>query len=108
MSDQKTLAYMNAWPKKSLETLTQEYDIDGIIVSGNVKLKAQQVSDLVQYLTEATPDSYDNVQLDFALFYQEDGNKPPISGKLTTPYVKGSSDTSSTKSTKTGTGKKKL
>lgn len=105
MADQTTLAYMNGWPKKGLETLTQEYDIDGIIVSGNIRLKTQQVEDLIQYLQTAEPGEY-GLQLDFALFYKEDGNKPPISGKLTTPYVKDTSDT--TKSTKTGTGKKKL
>jgi hypothetical protein len=82
--------YMNAWAKKGFKTLIEE-DVqlaDELMLSGQVKLTPEMAQQLIEYLQDPANCGQYGIQLDFALFYKDDA-KVAISGKLTTPYVKG-------------------
>lgn len=92
-----TFGYMKAWAKKSLEAILTQFEVDnGIMMSGAVQLKQEQVDSLIEYLSDTNNADQYGYKLDFAIFY--DGSKPvPLSGKLTTPYVKDSNSSPATR-----------
>lgn len=92
-----TFGYIKAWAKNTLKTFTEEYEFDsGIMMSGNVQLNEPQTQELINYLSDPANHTQYGVKLDFALFYDE-SKSVAIGGKITTPYVKGEGDSSSTK-----------
>lgn len=99
-SNSQTFGYMKAWAKGTLARITQEYEMDGILLSGKVQLKETQVDELITYLQDPMNMGQYGVDLDFALFFR-DADKVQISGKLTTPYVKdGNSNAATTTTTR--------
>ena len=96
-SNSTVFGYMKAWAKGTLAQLTNEFEMDGILLSGKVQLKEGQAADLVAYLSDPNNMGQYGVDLDFALFFK-DSDKVQITGKLTTPYKKEgeSNDTTTT------------
>lgn len=97
MSESITFGYINAWAKGGLKsTIEEEVQLpDGIMLSGSINVPPAMAQQLIEYLSNpANADQY-GTKLDLALFYKEDG-KVQIGGKLTTPYKKGTTSTSTT------------
>lgn len=83
--------FINAWARggeDGLEGLLNEYPIDdGIAVGGNISIRADQVNELVDYITDPSNMTEYGVKLDFAIFYKEDA-KVKLGGSISTPYQK--------------------
>lgn len=93
-----TFGYMKAWAKCTLARLTQEFEMDGIMLSGKVQLKQPQVDGLIAYLQDSANMGQYGLELDFALFYKEE-DTVQISGRLTTPYKKEGDSSNATTTT---------
>ena len=91
MADTTKFGFLNGWAKggeEGLEGLLEEYPIpDGIALSGNISIKAEQAEALIAYLSDEANLTEYGYKLDFGIFYKEEG-KVKLSGSITTPYQK--------------------
>jgi hypothetical protein len=100
-----TFGFMKAWTKEpkeeaGLKTYMAEYAVPkGILLSGGIDIKPDMAQALIEYLQDPANCGQYGIKLDFALFYDE-ANSVAISGKLTSPYVKGESQDTSPASTR--------